>query len=149
MSGPAQDPFHLGRFLEAQQATYAGALAELRAGRKRSHWIWYILPQLEGLGRSPMAQRYGLSGRAEARAYLAHPVLGPRLLACVEAVVSHPELPVAEILGEVDALKYRSCLTLFASVDPTDPIFERALRLGFGGQPDPLTLRRLASAPED
>ena len=94
------------------------ALAELRAGRKRSHWVWFVFPQLQGLGRSPMAQHYGLSGLAEARAYAAHPVLGPRLRECVRALLGHAGTSAARLLGEVDALKLRSCLTLFEAADP-------------------------------
>lgn len=137
------DPFDLARFVHAQQAAYAQALAELRAGRKRSHWIWYVLPQLRGLGMSAMAERYGLGGLAEARAYLAHPVLGPRLHECVAAMLSHPTLSAADILGEVDALKFRSCLTLFARADDPGSVFEKALARFYAGRPCTPTLQRL------
>lgn len=134
-----RDEFNLDRFVQAQEQAYASALAELRAGRKRSHWIWYVFPQLRGLGVSAMAQTYGISGLAEARAYLAHPVLGPRLIECVEAMLVHAGTAAQTILGEVDALKFRSCLTLFAVADRLEPAFGQALQSFFGGQPDPRT----------
>ena len=133
-------------FIEAQQLSYAQALAELRAGRKQSHWIWYILPQLKGLGRSPMAHRYGLKNREEALAYAQHPVLGPRLVECVQAILKHHDRSAADILGETDAMKFRSCLTLFAEVAPQEPSFAQALSVFFDGQPDPETLRMLSTA---
>ncbi|QHE88162.1 DUF1810 domain-containing protein [Hydrogenophaga sp. BPS33] len=135
----------LERFVQAQQRDYAQALAELQAGRKRTHWIWYVLPQLRGLGHSAMAQRYGIDGRAEAEAYVAHPVLGPRLVACVRALLSHPELSAQEMLGEVDAMKLRSCLTLFAEVAPGEGCFAEALDTFYGGQRDASTLALLAT----
>ena len=135
----SHDEFNLDRFVQAQEHAYASALAELRAGRKRSHWIWYVFPQLRGLGVSAMSENYGISGLAEARAYLAHPVLGPRLVECVEAMLAHAGTAAQTILGEVDALKFRSCLTLFAAADPVDPMFVQALQTFFGGQPDPRT----------
>jgi len=142
------DPFDLARFAAAQDAdgTYPAALAELRAGRKRTHWMWFVLPQVAGLGSSAMAQRYALSGLAEARAYLAHPVLGPRLLACVQALADLDALraPDAEsVLGPVDAAKLRSCLTLFTRADPAEPLFARVLARYFAGEEDPATLQRL------
>jgi uncharacterized protein (DUF1810 family) len=140
---PADDPFDLARFVAAQQDVYAQALAELRAGRKRSHWIWAVLPQLRGLGTSAMSQRYGLSGMAEARAYLAHPVLGPRLHACVAAMQSHATRSAPEILGDLDARKWRSCLTLFAQAAGPGSPFQAALERFFGGEPCGETLRRL------
>lgn len=109
-----EDRFDLRRFVEAQQGIHEQALMEIRAGRKRSHWMWFVFPQLQGLGHGAMAQHYGLSGLAEARAYLAHPVLGPRLRECVRALLGHAGTSAARLLGEVDALKLRSCLTLFA-----------------------------------
>lgn len=133
----------LDRFLAAQARDHATALAELAAGRKRSHWIWYVLPQLRGLGRSAMAWEYGLAGRAEAAAYAAHPVLGPRLVACVEAVLGHADRTAVEILGEVDARKFRSCLTLFARVHPAEPCFRRALETFYDGAEDAETVRLL------
>lgn len=139
----APDP--LERFVQAQARDYAQALAELVAGRKRSHWIWYVLPQLRALGRSAMAREYGIAGRTEAAAYLAHPVLGPRLRECVQALLVHAGRDAAYILGEVDAMKFRSCLTLFAAVAPDEPLFTRALAAFYDGQPDEATLRLLAA----
>lgn len=134
------DPFKLQRFVDAQEGVYDGALAELRAGRKRGHWIWFILPQLRGLGRSAMAEYYGISGVDEARAYLAHPLLGPRLRECVEAVRSHSgERTAGEMLGPVDAMKLRSCLTLFAEAGGGE-LLERTLDAFFAGERDPATL---------
>ena len=138
-------PSSLDRFVRAQERDYEQALAELKAGRKRTHWVWYILPQLRDLGRSPMAREYGIDGRAEAAAYLAHPVLGPRLMACVHAILGHADRTAVEILGEVDAMKFRSCLTLFHAVAPGEPCFTKALKVFFQGHPDVETLRLLGS----
>lgn len=132
----------LDRFVRAQEGSYGQALSELQAGRKRSHWIWFVLPQLRGLGRSQMAHDYGLGGRAEAEAYLAHPVLGARLRECVAAMLTHAGRPPASILGEVDALKFRSCLTLFDAVMPGD-VFAQALDAFYGGERDAATLAML------
>jgi uncharacterized protein (DUF1810 family) len=134
------DPFGLSRFLEAQEACHDTALAELRAGRKRSHWIWFVFPQMKGLGRSATSQRYGLAGLAEAAAYVAHPVLGPRLFAAVHAMLDNGAVPAATILGELDAMKFRSCLTLFSLAAPAEPLFAAALTHYFDGKPDPATL---------
>lgn len=139
-------PSGLDRFLTAQARDYPQALAELRAGRKRTHWIWYVLPQLRGLGRSPMARDYGIADRQEAIDYLAHPVLGPRLVECVHAVLGHPDKTAVEMLGEVDAMKLRSCLTLFAAVAPGEPCFAKALAVFYGDEPDAQTLRLLKDA---
>ena len=137
----------LDRFLQAQSGsrgpTYAQALAELRAGWKVTHWIWYVLPQLRALGRSATAREYGLADRAEAAAYLRHPVLGPRLLECVSAMLAHEHLRAEEILGAVDAMKFCSCLTLFESVAPEQGVFRQALERFYGGQQDGLTLELL------
>ena len=133
----------LERFVQAQQPDYARALAELRAGRKTTHWMWYVLPQLRGLGRSSMAWQYGLDGRDEAAAYAAHPLLSPRLVECVQAMLRHEDRSAAQLLGEVDALKLRSCLTLFAAVAPHQACFAQALQRFHGGQADPATLRLL------
>ncbi|WP_313072827.1 DUF1810 domain-containing protein [Melaminivora sp.] len=133
----------LERFLQAQQRDYDQALAELRAGAKRTHWIWYVLPQLRGLGRSHMAWHYGLADGAEAAAYAAHPVLGARLRECVRALLGHPGRSPGQMLGAVDALKLRSCLTLFAQVAPEDPLFAQALNALYGGVPDEATLALL------
>src|SRR5919112_680248 len=113
--------------------TYRQALAELRAGRKRSHWMWFVFPQVAGLGRSATAQHYAISGLAEARAYLAHPVLGPRLVECAEALASLPGRDAAAVLGPVDAQKLRSSMTLFAHADPSQPAFRAVLEQYFGG----------------
>jgi len=136
----------LGRFIEAQADRYATALAELRAGAKRTHWIWFILPQLRGLGTSPLADRYGIASLDEARAYLAHPLLGPRLIECVQALLAHRGRSAAAMLGALDALKLRSCLTLFARAAPGEGSFDQALQQFFGGVPDALTLRLLDQA---
>ena len=136
-------PSSLDRFVRVQETDYAQALAELKAGRKRTHWVWYILPQLRELGRSPMAREYGIADRAEAAAYLAHPVLGPRLVACVHAILGHADRNAVEILGEVDAMKFCSCLTLFNEVAPGEPCFANALETFYGGKPDGETLRLL------
>ena len=136
----------LERFVEAQAGAYAVALDELRSGRKRTHWVWFVLPQLRGLGRSPMAERFGLAGLDEARAYLAHPLLGPRLRDCITALLGHADAPIASILGEVDAVKLRSCLTLFALAAPREALFERGLQAFFCGALDDATLRLLARA---
>lgn len=137
------DAYDLQRFLQAQQQAYAPALAELQAGRKRSHWIWYIFPQLQGLGNSAMSQRYAIGSLAEARAYLAHPLLGPRLLECVRAMLAHMGSDAEDILGGIDAVKFRSCLTLFAAARRDEAVFDAALRQFFAGQPDPRTLALL------
>lgn len=133
----------LARFTDAQASVYQTALAELEAGRKRSHWIWFILPQLRGLGRSAMAERYGIADIAEARRYLADPVLSARLKACVAAVIGHPERTAQEIFGSPDDLKFRSCLTLFAAADPSEPLFDQALDMFYAGERDPRTLELL------
>lgn len=142
------DPFDLQRFVEAQDAggTYAHALAELRAGEKRTHWMWFVLPQLAGLGSSPMAVRYAIGSLAEARAYLAHPVLGPRLRACVEAMNGLVGLSAHEVLGSPDDMKFRSCLTLFATAAPEEPTFAEALSRYYEGQADPATVTLLEAA---
>lgn len=132
----------LDRFVRAQQGHYDQALAELRAGRKTSHWIWFVLPQLRGLGRSRMAHEYGLDGRAEAQAYLAHPLLGERLRECVQAMLAHRGRSAVGILGDIDALKFRSCLTLFDAV-ATDVLFGQALDAFYSGERDPITLALL------
>ena len=142
----ADDPHDLARFVAAQADDYAAALAEVRAGRKRSHWMWYVFPQLDGLGTSPTARRYAIESAAEARAYLAHPVLGPRLVECCEAAVAVGGRSAAEVFGPPDDLKLRSCATLFAAVSPPGSVFGRVLDRYFGGAPDPATLRLLAAA---
>jgi uncharacterized protein (DUF1810 family) len=140
------DGHDLQRFIEAQAHTYESALAELRQGRKTSHWMWFIFPQIAGLGRSPMAQRYAIANLDEAAAYLRHPVLGPRLEACVRAVLDLDGPSAREIFGPIAEAKFRSSLTLFAEAAPQNPIFAEALRKYFGGERDPLTLERLGRA---
>ena len=137
----ATDPYELARDLEALAGSYSAALDELRGGHKQSHWIWFVVPQLAGLGRSSMARRFGLSGVAEATAYLAHPVLGARLREAVQAMLSHGSVSAVDILGELDAMKFRSCLTLFNLAAPAEPLFSEALKRFFAGQPDPGTLQ--------
>lgn len=137
------DKFRLTRFLDAQENAYPTALRELRAGKKRSHWIWYIFPQLKGLGLSSTSEIYGVTGLAEARAYLTNPILRQRLLDATEAMLAHDTFDAATILGELDALKFRSCLTLFALADPDEPIIAKALKRFFGGERDARTLELL------
>lgn len=144
MPAPSDDPYRLQRFLDAQHAggTYDRALAELRAGRKRSHWMWFVFPQLAGLGRSPTAQAYAVGSLDEARAYLAHPVLGARLRECARALLDLPtDLTAGEILGEIDALKLRSSMTLFARAAPDEPVFQQVLDRYYGGVADEATER--------
>ncbi|MCZ2817958.1 DUF1810 domain-containing protein [Modestobacter sp. VKM Ac-2984] len=139
------DPFSLSRFVDAQDSggTYDQALAELRAGRKTSHWMWFVLPQLTGLGSSAMAQRYAISGLDEARAYLAHPVLDPRLRECARALTAlDTDDPVA-VLGSIDAQKLRSSMTLFARAAPDEPLFGQVLDQYFAGAEDAATTSRL------
>ena len=132
-------------FVAAQDdgGTYDRALTELRAGRKRTHWTWFLFPQVAGLGRSPTAVRYALADLAEARAYLAHPVLGPRLRACAQALLDLPTRDARAVLGPVDAQKLRSSMTLFEAADPADPVPATVLDEWFGGERDPATLDRL------
>jgi uncharacterized protein (DUF1810 family) len=136
--------FDLNRFVLAQQDQYERALGEIRSGQKRTHWMWFIFPQIEGLGSSAMALRYAISGLTEAQAYLEHELLGPRLLECAEAVVGVEGRSVAEIFGSPDDLKLRSCATLFAQVSPQGSVFERLLSKYYRGIPDPLTLTAIA-----
>jgi uncharacterized protein (DUF1810 family) len=130
----------LARFVRAQERTYQTALAEIRSGRKRSHWMWYVFPQIAGLGFSETSQRYAIRNRAEARAYLAHPLLGPRLIECFEAALSVDGRTAHAMFGSPDDLKFRSCATLFACVTPPGSVFQRALDKYFGGERDPRTL---------
>ncbi|WP_442756198.1 DUF1810 domain-containing protein [Methylocystis sp. JAN1] len=136
----SSDPFDLQRFVDAQAGSYDHALAELRAGRKTGHWIWYVFPQLKGLGFSQASQFYGLSGLDEARAYLAHPVLGPRLRECVGAMLATGGGNAEDVLGFTDAMKFRSSMTLFAEAAAQDALFAQALSRFFKGQPDKKTL---------
>ena len=127
MMNPHPDPYDLQRFVDAQAANYADAIAELRAGRKRTHWSWYVLPQIRGLGTSPMSVRYALSGQPEAKAYLDHPALGARLRECIAALNAHDGLTAVAVLGDIDARKLHSCLTLFAGVAEAGSPFHEAL----------------------
>jgi uncharacterized protein (DUF1810 family) len=137
------DPHGLARFVEAQAPVYAQALAELRAGRKRSHWMWFVFPQIAGLGTSAMARRYAIASLDEARAYLAHPVLGERLRECAQAMLSIEDRTAHDVLGSPDDLKFHSSMTLFHVAAPAEPVFESCLQKYFGGQEDPQTLARL------
>jgi uncharacterized protein (DUF1810 family) len=137
------DPYRLQRYIDAQRPVYDQALAELQAGRKRSHWMWFIFPQLAGLGHSDMARRYAISSLDEASAYLRHPVLGDRLRACTRAVNTVEGRSVEEIFGYPDHMKFRSSMTLFSATGE-DPVFQQALDTYFEGKADPLTLERLA-----
>jgi uncharacterized protein (DUF1810 family) len=136
--------FDLERFVEAQAPHLDAAKAELAAGRKRTHWMWFVFPQLRALGRSSMARHFGLRSRADAAAYLADPVLGVRLRACVELALAVDGRSAHEIFGSPDDLKLRSCLTLFRAVDDAGGVFTRALDKYFDGDPDPVTLQLLA-----
>jgi uncharacterized protein (DUF1810 family) len=141
----ASDPYDLARFRTAQDAhgAYPAALAELGSGRKTSHWMWFVFPQVAGLGRSSTAAYFAITSLDEARAYLADPVLGPRLLAAAQAAAGSPARSVEELLGEVDAAKLRSSMTLFLHAAPEEPVFRRVLDRWFGGQEDDATLSRI------
>ena len=130
--------------MRAQQPVYAQALAEIRAGRKQSHWMWFVFPQFAGLGHSPTSLFYSIKSLDEAAAYLAHPVLGPRLLECFRAVVSLQTTSAVEVFGTPDDMKLRSSATLFAQVSPGGSVFERTLDRFFHGEPDAMTLRHLS-----
>ena len=139
----SRDPYDLGRFVQAQLGDYEQALSEIASGRKRTHWMWYIFPQLDGLAFSPTSKHYAIKSVEEARAYLEHPVLGPRLLACAEAAVSVEGRSAVDIFGSPDDLKLKSCATLFAWVSPPGSVFERLLQKYFEGAADDKTLRLL------
>ena len=139
------DPHNLARFVTAQAPTIERVRAELRAGRKTSHWMWFVFPQIAGLGRSETARFYAIHSRDEAAAYLAHPVLGQRLVECTRLMNAVTNLTAEQVLGHVDAMKLRSCMTLFATVDPRQPDFAEALRRYFGGIHDRATLDRIES----
>jgi uncharacterized protein (DUF1810 family) len=141
----ADDEHDLNRFVEAQRSTYESALAELRGGRKRSHWMWYVFPQLAGLGRSATARRYAIRNADEAKAYLAHPLLGPRLVECATAVLETDERSAYEIFGSPDDVKLRSCATLFARASPPGSVFAALLEKYFDAREDEETVRLLAS----
>lgn len=137
------DDYELRRFLEAQRLVYANVVAELTDGRKRSHWMWFIFPQVDGLGASPMAKKFAISGRDEAEAYLRHPLLGPRLRECTKLLIAAPQRSIEPILGRPDDLKFRSSMTLFAKVATDNADFVAALDKFYEGSFDPLTLERL------
>lgn len=137
------DVFQLQRFLDAQASVYRGVVAELREGRKRSHWMWFIFPQIAGLGLSPTSAFFAISSLDEARAYARHPVLGARLLQCAELMLAAAPRSAVEILGPIDALKFHSCMSLFSVARPDDPMFKACLETFFAGEPDPATLARL------
>jgi uncharacterized protein (DUF1810 family) len=137
------DPFDLNRFVTAQQRDYEHALAEIKSGRKRTHWMWYIFPQIDGLGSSSTAKHYSIKSLDEANAYLDHPVLGPRLRECAMAVVGLDDLSATEIFGTPDDLKLRSSATLFAHVSPPDSVFAHVLKKYYGNEPDDRTLHLL------
>ncbi|WP_135363185.1 DUF1810 domain-containing protein [Halosimplex halophilum] len=142
MTNP-DDPHDLRRFVEAQESVMDAVKKELRSGRKRSHWMWFVFPQMEGLGSSEMAQRYAIGSRAEAEAYLDHPILGPRLRECTELVNAVEGRTASEIFGSPDDLKFRSSMTLFATVADDPGPFETALERYYDGDPDPKTLELL------
>ena len=139
------DPFNLQRFLDAQQSTFIHARAELTAGSKRSHWMWFIFPQIAGLGSSPTAQRFAIRSMDEATAFLAHPTLGPRLRECTTLTLTHPDRSVGDIFPYPDDLKFHSSLTLFTAADPDTPLFRTALDTFFNGQRDEATLSLLGT----
>jgi uncharacterized protein (DUF1810 family) len=145
---PAQDPFNLARFVDAQEHLYATALAEIRSGRKRSHWMWFIFPQFTGLGSSPMAQRFAIGSADEARAYLAHPILGRRLIECAEAFIRLEDRSASDVFGYPDDVKLRSFATLFASVSPPGSVFARLLEKYFAGQRDEKTVALLRGSAD-
>jgi uncharacterized protein (DUF1810 family) len=140
-----EDPYDLQRFVAAQDArgTYDRAAAELRGGRKTSHWMWFVFPQIAGLGYSPTAQTYAITALAEARAYLAHPLLGTRLIECASILTRVPDRTAEQIFGVIDAMKLRSSITLFLHAAPGEPVFRQVLDQYFNGIPDPATEQRL------
>jgi uncharacterized protein (DUF1810 family) len=142
-NGFDRDQYNLERFVSAQHSIYAEVLSELRAGMKTSHWMWFIFPQIRGLGRSPVSVEYAISSREEAAAYLQHPVVGPRLKECTQLVLDVENRSAEEIFGSPDDMKFRSSMTLFAQVSTDDDIYARALQQYFAGVPDQLTLDRL------
>ena len=139
----ADDPYNLQRFVDAQDRVYDDVCAELRSGRKQTHWMWYIFPQIAGLGHSAMARRYAISSLREAEAYLSHALLGARLRECTHLVMLAQDRSAREILGQPDDMKLRSCLTLFAHAAPEEQVFRDALRKYFAGEFDRLTVERL------
>ncbi len=135
--------FNLERFVDAQDPVYSDVLAELRTGKKRSHWMWFVFPQIAGLGQSEMARRYAIASSDEAAAYLAHPVLGARLRECARLVATHVDKDIRDIFGSPDDRKFHSSMTLFADVAPDEAVFQICLDAFFDGEPDAATLARL------
>jgi uncharacterized protein (DUF1810 family) len=146
VSSNVSDRYDLNRFVQAQEGVYERALAEVKNGRKRSHWMWYIFPQFQGLGFSAMSQRYAIESVAEAKAYLNHPILGSRLIECIEAALSVEGRSAYEIFGSPDDMKLKSCATLFAYVSPEESVFEQLLNKFFNGDRDHKTLELLANS---
>lgn len=147
MTASGADPYDLRRFIDAQDSgeVYQRAVAELRAARKAGHWMWFVFPQIAGLGFSPMSRTYAISSLAEAKAYLAHPVLGQRLTECARILTQLTGSEAERILGDIDATKLRSSMTLFRHADPGQPVFSQVLDQYFGGHSDPLTDRAVAA----
>jgi uncharacterized protein (DUF1810 family) len=145
MNPTRKDPFDLARFVTAQQANYHDAIGELRGDRKRSHWMWYVFPQVAGLGSSAMAKRYAIKSRQEAEAYLAHPLLGPRLVECAEALLQVKGSTAEDIMGYPDWLKLQSSMTLFAALSPPHSPFANVLERYYDGSSDPRTVEFLAA----
>jgi len=143
--GHAADPHDLDRFIRAQQEDYERALAEIRSGRKQSHWMWYVFPQYVGLGSSAISQRYAIKTAAEAEAYIRHPVLGARLVECFEAALGIEDRSASEVFGSPDDMKLRSSATLFAAITPSGSVFERVLDKYFNGERDPRTLQLITA----
>ena len=137
------DPFNLRRFVEAQDPVYEQVLSELSHGRKTSHWMWFVFPQISGLGVSDMARRFSISSLDEAKAYLSHSVLGRRLAECTSLVLATEGKTIHEILGPLDNIKFRSCMTLFGHAAGDSDLFEKVLKKYFSGEPDALTLVRI------
>lgn len=148
-STDTSDPHHLDRFVEAQKKHYEQALSEVKRGRKCSHWMWYVFPQFDGLGFSPTSQKYSIKSVAEAKAYLSHPVLAPRLTEIAIAALSVEGRSAYEIFGSPDDMKLQSCATLFAHVSPAGSVFEQILNKFFQGERDPKTLSKLGVIRED
>jgi uncharacterized protein (DUF1810 family) len=148
-SAAGDDPHSLNRFVEAQQGVYEGALAEVTSGKKRSHWMWFIFPQFLGLGFSSTSKHYAIKTIDEAKAYLAHPVLGPRLLECTKVVVEFEGRTATQIFGSPDDMKLRSCATLFACVSPPGSVFHRVIEKYYGGAFDDQTVRLVGIDPQN
>ena len=147
-SGDAGDRHDLNRFVQAQEHDYERALSEVKNGRKRSHWMWYIFPQFDGLGFSAMSKRYAIKSIAEAKAYLSHPILGPRLIECAEAALRVEGRTAHEIFGSPDDMKLKSCATLFAYVSPEGSVFEQLIDKFFNSDRDQKTLDLLAASSQ-